>query len=108
VRVPSVDDLLAVLWGAGGLGVAIYFVVLGRENDDMGVSPTPLYGLAAVALVGFSLVAVRHARRGREARAASWAGPCSSRGAGSTPRSRSPRATCAAPGSGRGPDHRRG
>ena len=40
---------------------------------------------------------------------ASSAGPCSSRGAGSTPRSRSPRVTCAAgPGSGRGPGHRRG
>jgi hypothetical protein len=68
VRGPSLDDVLAVLWGACGVGVAVYFVVLGRENQDMGVSPVLLFVLAAVALLGFSIVAVRHARRGREAR----------------------------------------
>jgi hypothetical protein len=68
VRGPSLDDVLAVLWGACGVGVAVYFVVLGRENQDMGVSPVLLFVLAAVVLLGFSIVAVRHARRGREAR----------------------------------------
>jgi hypothetical protein len=93
VRGPSLDDLLAVLWGAGGLGVAIYFVVLGRENDNMGVSPVPLYGFAAVALVGFSVVAVRHARRGHEARAA--------RAPGSVGARQRPRPTVSASRSGR-------
>jgi hypothetical protein len=69
VRGPSLDDVLAVLWGACGVGLAVYFVVLGRENDDMGASPVPPFVFAAVVLAGFSIVAVRHARRGREARA---------------------------------------
>ena len=75
MRGPSLDDVLAVLWGACGVGVAVYFVVLGRENQDMGVSPVALFALAAVAAVGFSIVAVRHARRGREARGAARSRP---------------------------------
>jgi hypothetical protein len=79
VRGPSVDDVLAVLWGACGVGIAVYFVVLGRENDDMGTSPVLLFVLAAVALVGFSIVGVRHARRGREARGATRSRPAGDR-----------------------------
>ncbi len=96
MRGPSFDDLLAVLWGVCGLGVAGYFVVLGRENDDMGASPVALYAFAVVALVGFSLVALRHARRGREARADRHSGPVGGRGTqrpapSATPSGRSPR-----------------
>jgi hypothetical protein len=75
VRGPSIDDVLAVLWAVCGLGIAAYFVVLGLQNRDMGVSPAPLLVLAGVVLVGFSIVAVRHARRGAEARAARNSGP---------------------------------
>jgi hypothetical protein len=61
------------------VGLAAYFVVLGSENDDMGASPVLLYVLAAVALLGFSVVAVRHARRGGEARTARASGPVGAR-----------------------------
>jgi hypothetical protein len=82
VRGPSLDDLLALLWGACGLGVAVYFVVLGREDLDMGVSGTIMFALAGVVLVGFSIVALRHAQRGREARAERNSGPLGGWGAG--------------------------
>ncbi len=75
MRGPSIDDVLAVLWAACGLGIAAYFVVLGLQTREMGRSPLVLLALAAVVLVGFSVVAVRHARRAGEARAARHSGP---------------------------------
>ena len=82
MRGPSLDDLLAVLWGACGLGVAVYFVVLGREDVEMGASGTAMFVLAGVVLVGFAVVALRHAQRGREAREARNSGPVGGWGAG--------------------------
>ncbi|NMO91189.1 hypothetical protein [Actinomycetospora sp. TBRC 11914] len=75
MRGPSIDDVLALLWGACGLGITAYFVVLGLQNREMGASGLVLFVLAAVVLVGFSTVAVRHHRRGREARALRHSGP---------------------------------
>jgi hypothetical protein len=70
----SVDDLLALLWGAGGLVVSGYFLYLALGPGSLG-NPWPLTGLAVVALVGFSTVAVRHRRAAKAARAERESGP---------------------------------
>ncbi|MCD2190332.1 hypothetical protein [Actinomycetospora soli] len=70
----SLDDLLALLWGAGGLVVSGYFLHLAFGPGSLG-EPWPLLGLAVVALVGFSIVAVRHRRAANAARAARESGP---------------------------------
>ncbi len=72
----TIDDLLALLWGAGGLVVSGYFLYLAFGPGSFG-SPWPLVGLAVVALIGFSIVAVRHRRAANAARAARESGPVS-------------------------------
>ncbi|MEJ2868616.1 hypothetical protein WCD74_12665 [Actinomycetospora sp. OC33-EN08] len=70
----SLDDLLALLWGVGGLVVAGYFLYLAFGPGSLD-DPWPLVGLAAVALIGFTTVAVRHHRAARRAREAEESGP---------------------------------
>lgn len=72
----TIDDLLALLWGAGGLVVSGYFLYLAFGPGSLG-NPWPLTGLAVVALIGFSIVAVRHRRAANAARAARESGPVS-------------------------------
>ncbi|WP_433799452.1 hypothetical protein [Actinomycetospora sp. CA-084318] len=72
----SLDDALALLWGAGGLVVAGYFLYLAFGPGSVG-TPWPLVGLAVVVLIGFSIVAVRHRRAANEARAQQESGPVS-------------------------------
>ena len=71
----NLDDLLALLWGVGGLVVASYFLYIGLGPGSLEGSRLPLVGLAAVALIGFSIVAARHARRAAETRAEQDSGP---------------------------------
>ena len=71
----NLDDLLALLWGVGGLVVAGYFLYIALGPGSLEGSRLPLVGLAAVALIGFSIVAVRHARRARETREQQDSGP---------------------------------
>ncbi|MFC5061422.1 hypothetical protein [Actinomycetospora atypica] len=71
----NLDDLLALLWGVGGVVVAGYLLHLALGPGSLEGSRLPLVGLAAVALIGFSIVAVRHARRARETRAEQDSGP---------------------------------
>ncbi|WP_018334916.1 hypothetical protein [Actinomycetospora chiangmaiensis] len=73
----SLDDLLALLWGAGGLVVAGYFLHLALGPGSLEGSRWPLVGLAVVALVVFSTVAVRHRRAANLARAERESGPVS-------------------------------
>lgn len=71
----NLDDLLALLWGVGGLVVTGYFLYVALGPGSLEGSRLPLVGLAAVALIGFSIVAVRHARRAAETRAEQDSGP---------------------------------
>ncbi len=104
MRGPSIDDVLAVLWGVCGLGIAGYFVRLGLQNRDMGASGLPLLVLAGVVLVGFTTVAVRHRRRAREERAARHSGPVGGWRVGPRPPRRPDRRRAPAPVAGPPPD----
>jgi hypothetical protein len=91
VKHGSIDDVLAVLWGVGGLVVAGYFVHIAIDSGDIGGSGPRLLVLAAVALIGFTTVAVRHHLRAREERAQRSSGPVGGWGGGSRRPDRRPR-----------------
>ncbi|MDL5155886.1 hypothetical protein [Actinomycetospora termitidis] len=71
----SLDDVLALLWFVGGLVVAGYLLHLAVGPGSLEGSRWPLVGLAVVALIGFTTVAVRHLWAARRARAERESGP---------------------------------